>query len=72
MGANQFTTRRGIEYSQVGVGIGIGGVEEATKAHGVWCFPNLENTVYVNKVVKEIAKLVPRLTGSSGAQNGHQ
>jgi hypothetical protein len=47
-------------------------VEEATEADGVWCFPNLENPIYVNKVVKEAAMFVPALNGPNGSQDGDQ
>uniref|UniRef100_A0A2N9IHU0 Kinesin motor domain-containing protein n=1 Tax=Fagus sylvatica TaxID=28930 RepID=A0A2N9IHU0_FAGSY len=49
---------------------GVRGVEEATEADGVWCFPNLENPIYVNKVVKEAAMFVPALNGPNGSQDG--
>ena len=51
---------------------GVRGVEEATEVDGVWCFPNLENPIYVNKVVKEAAMFVPALNGPNGSQDGDQ
>jgi hypothetical protein len=72
MGTNDVTTRGRIEYGEVDIGIGVSGVEEATEADGVWCFPNLENPIYVNKVVKEAAMFVPALTGPNGSQDGDQ
>ena len=47
-------------------------MEEATEADGVWCFPNLENLIYVNKVVKEATMFVPALNGPNGSQDGDQ
>jgi len=47
-------------------------VEETAEADGVRGFPEGENAIYVEKVVKEAAMFVPALSGAHALQNAHQ
>ena len=60
----------GLEYGEVDVGVGVGGVVEAAPAHGVGGRPEVEDPVDLEEVGEEGAVLVPALARACGAQHG--
>lgn len=67
---NNFTTGRRVKDGEVNVRIGVSGVEKAAEADRVRCFPELENTEYVDEVVEEASVFVPTLACTDRAENG--
>ncbi|KAK6931780.1 LOW QUALITY PROTEIN: hypothetical protein RJ641_003573, partial [Dillenia turbinata] len=55
--ADDVSAGGGIEDGEIDVRVGVGGVEEAAEADGVWGFPELEDFVDVDEVIEEAAVL---------------
>lgn len=72
MAANDVAAGGGVEDGEVDVGVGVGGVEEATKRDGERGVPEVEDAEDVDEVLKEGAVFVPTLAGADGAEDGDE
>lgn len=72
MAADGFPVGDGVEDCKIMVGVGVNGMKEAKKADGIWCLPELEDSVDMEEVVEKGTEAVPTLTGAGGAQDGQE
>lgn len=72
MATNNIAASGRIEDGEIDVGIGVSRVEEAAQTNRLWRFPDLENSVDIDKMIEEGAVLVPALAGADGAEDGDE
>lgn len=66
------TAGGGIKDGEVDIGVGISRVKEAAKADSITNTPEFENTINVNKVIKEASVFMPTLPCAYRAEDSHQ
>lgn len=72
MAADDFPVGQGVEDCKIVIGVGVNGMKETKKADGVWCLPELEDSVDMEEVVKKGSEPVPAFTGAGGTQDGQE